>query len=287
MKKILLLIPILGICSSLLAQAPQVLNVNANQVDGTKDVQINFEITNKIDYSGQLNVEVWYRTSPDQTQWERAMSLWDTPGIPLSTNDEFLAGPDGEEMVIYSHRIPAGGDTATPRAIYWEAGDDAHDVKTDQAQVRVVVFYEKLDEFGGVKPASGQVSGWDGFDDGSTSGDTSGDTGAGGDGSVNDGIPVYDLQLHQVEYLSNYSMNVPGFYTIDGYTVEDPNLADYGVFYGKIALANEDPASGTWEKDPTVEADLNPELTTMADVDNYIAQEALTPIGHIASESSF
>ena len=47
MKKILLLIPILGICSSLLAQAPQVLNVNANQVDGTKDVEINFDLTNK------------------------------------------------------------------------------------------------------------------------------------------------------------------------------------------------------------------------------------------------
>ena len=84
-------------------------------------------------------------------------------------------------------------------------------------------------------------------------------------------------------------MNVPGFYTIDGYTVEDPNSADYGKFFGKIALANENPpSSGTWEKDPTVEADLNPELTTMAAVDNYLAQEALAPIGFIASgESSF
>ena len=139
MKKILLLIPILGICSSLLAQAPQVLNVNANQVDGTKDVQIDFEITNKTDYSGELNVEVWYRTSPDQTQWERAWSLWESADFPLSTNDEFITGADGEEIVTYSHNS-SGSDG---KIFTWKAGDDAHDVKTDQAQVRVIVFYTK------------------------------------------------------------------------------------------------------------------------------------------------
>ena len=222
MKKILLLIPILGICSSLLAQAPQVLNVNANQVDGTKDVLIQFEITNKTDYYGQLNVEVWFRTSPDQTQWERAMSLWQDSVSELPNNIDWDA--EAQQDVIYSHRIPAGGDVAETRSIYWKAGDDAHDVKTDQAQVRVIVFYTKEGPEGAGGPTpKDQVSGWDGFDDGSTGGDTGGDTGAGGDGSVNDGIPVFDLQLHQVEYLSNNTMNVPGFYTIDGYTVEDPN----------------------------------------------------------------
>ena len=198
MKKILLLIPILGICSSLLAQAPQVLNVNANQVDGTKDVQIDFEITNKIDYTGELNVEVWYRTSPDQTQWERAWSLWESADYLLPTNDEFITGADGEETVTYSHRIPAGGDTPTVRNIYWKAGEDAHDVKTDQAQVRVIVFYLKEGPDGAAPTPKDQVSGWDGFDDGSSGGDTGGDTGAGGDGSVNDGIPVYDLTVNKL-----------------------------------------------------------------------------------------
>ena len=99
MKKILLLIPILGICSSLLAQAPQVLNVNANQVDGTKDVEINFELSNKADYSGELNVEVWYRTSPDQTQWERAMSLWESADYPMPNNVEWDI--EAQEEVIY------------------------------------------------------------------------------------------------------------------------------------------------------------------------------------------
>ena len=283
MKKILLLIPILGICSSLLAQAPQVLNVNANQVDGTKDVLIEFEITNKIDYSGDLNVEVWYRTSPDQTQWERAMSLWESADFVLPANEELIAGADGEEWVRYSHRIPRGGDVAEARSIYWKAGDDAHDVKTDQAQVRVIVFYTKEGPEGAAATPKDQVSGWDGFDDGSTGGDT----GGGGDGGVNDGIPVYQLTIEEVGYLSNNSINAAGYFTIDGYTVDDPNLADYGVFYGKIAPANENPpSSGTWEKDPVSEVDLNPEFSTMADVDNYLAQQALTPIGHITSEES-
>ena len=78
-------------------------------------------------------------------------------------------------------------------SILWKAGDDAHDVKTDQAQVRVIVFYFKEGPDGAAPTPKDQVSGWDGFDDGSTGGDTGGDTGAGGDGSVNDGIPVYQL----------------------------------------------------------------------------------------------
>jgi hypothetical protein len=284
MKKILLLLPIIGICSSLFAQAPQVLHVSASQVDGTKDVQIDFEITNKIDYSGELNVEVWYRTSPDQTQWERAMSLWESSEIGLSTNDEFLAGPDGEEMVIYSHRIPAGGDTPTARAIYWKAGDDAHDVKTDQAQVRVVVFYQKLDESGGILPASGQVSGWDGFDDGSTGGDTGGDTGAGGDGSVNDGIPVYDLSAEQISSLTDFAVAVAGLYTIEGYIDEDETSLTYQQFVG-IATPVFEVTFGDWNKDGEP-IQLSSTFATMADIDNYLATQALTPIGHIAPEET-
>ena len=72
----------------------------------------------------------------------------------------------------------------------WKAGDDAHDVKTDQAQVRVIVFYFKEGPDGAAPTPKDQVSGWDGFDDGSTGGDT----GAGGDGSVNDGIQFISLQ---------------------------------------------------------------------------------------------
>ena len=43
----------------------------------------------KPDYSGELNVEVWYRTSPDQTQWERAMSLWESADYLIQNNVEW------------------------------------------------------------------------------------------------------------------------------------------------------------------------------------------------------
>lgn len=277
MKKILLLIPILGICSSLLAQAPQVLNVNANQVDGTKDVLIEFEITNKIDYSGELNVEVWYRTSPDQTQWNRAMSLWEGAGAyGLPNNIDWDA--EAQQEVIYSHRIPAGGDTPAVRNIYWKAGEDAHDVKTDQAQVRVIVFYTKEGPVGAAP--KDQVSGWDGFD-GSTGGDTGGDTGASGDGSVNDGIPVYDLSDEQAS-------NLRGAVTASGYFTIETFMNEYGDFIGQLYPAYESPASsGNWEKDVVGGSSLNAAFKSIADVDEYIAQQGLNPIAHIAIESSF
>ena len=278
MKKILLLIPILGICSSLLAQAPQVLNVNANQVDGTKDVQIDFEITNKTEYTEELHVEVWYRTSPDQTQWERAMSLWQDLVSELPNNIDWDA--EAQQDVIYSHRIPAGGDTPTVRNIYWKAGDDAHDVKTDQAQVRVIVFYTKEGPDGAAPTPKDQVSGWDGFDDGSTAGDTGGDTGAGGDGSVNDGIPVYDLSAEQAS-------NLRGFVTVAGYFTIEAFINESGDFIGKLSPAYESPASsGNWEKDVVGETSLDAAFTSIADVDEYIAQQGLNPIAHIAIEGS-
>ena len=62
------------------------LNVNANQIEGTKDVQIDFEITNKIDYSGELNVEVW--TGPVQTQINGKEHGERVCTLSLPTNDE-------------------------------------------------------------------------------------------------------------------------------------------------------------------------------------------------------
>jgi len=288
MKKILLLIPILGICSSLLAQAPQVLNVNANQVGGTKDVQIDFEITNKTDYSGELNVEVWYRISPDQTQWERAMSLWQDLVSELPNNIDWDA--EAQQDVIYSHRIPAGGDSPAVRNIYWKAGEDAHDIKTDQAQVRVIVFYTKEGPEGAGAPTpKDQVSGWDGFDDGSTSGDTGGDTGGGGDGDggANNGIPIYDLSAEQVTFLTAGSYSIPGFYTIEAIFDEDPNSANYGATSSGNVYAVHQPTPGEWVKEGTNYVGLDvANVPTKFALEDYLSTEALTPIDHLSSEES-
>ena len=286
MKKILLLIPILGICSSLLAQAPQVLNVNANQVDGTKDVQISFETTNKSDYFSELNVEVWYRTSPDQTQWDRAMSLWESPEIGLSTNDEFIPsvdGPDGDETVIYSHKIPAGGDTPTVRNIYWKAGDDAHDVKTDQAQVRVVVFYEKLDESSGVMIPSGQVSGWNGIDDGNGSNTSDSNSTAGTDtNSTNNELDIYFLNSPMVGEVTSYTREIAGSYVFEAFYDEPAAHNGYvGTEVKQLGAVYDD--AGIWRLDESIGPwQLNPSLfPTLDSVGVYIESNGLVSQGKL------
>jgi len=69
MKKILFLIPLIGICSSLYAQAPQVTNVQAEQMQGTKDVQVSFELTGKDSGSVTSSVygEFWFKETESKT----------------------------------------------------------------------------------------------------------------------------------------------------------------------------------------------------------------------------
>ena len=70
MKKILFLIPLFGICSSLLAQAPTVTNVQAEQLQGTKDVAISFELTGKDSGGGTDSIvygEFWFKETESKT----------------------------------------------------------------------------------------------------------------------------------------------------------------------------------------------------------------------------
>ena len=248
MKKILLLIPILGICSSLLAQAPQVLNVNANQVDGTKDVLIEFEITNKAEYTEELHVELWYRTSPDQTQWERAMSLWQDSVSELPNNIDWDA--EAQQDVIYSHRIPAGSEAPSVRNIYWKAGDDAHDVKTDQAQVRVIVFYTKEGPDGAAPTPKDQVSGWDGFDEGNGSSTSDSNGTAGTDtNSTNDGLDVYYLDSTKVGEVTSYAREIAGYYVWEAFYDEPAAHNGYVGTEVKQLIAVNDIGGGIWQAD--------------------------------------
>jgi len=73
MKKILFLIPLIGICSSLLAQAPQVTNVQAQQTEGTKDVAISFELTGK---GYPVYGEVWFKENDSMTIWTKVSSIF-------------------------------------------------------------------------------------------------------------------------------------------------------------------------------------------------------------------
>ena len=187
MKKILLLLPIIGICSSLFAQAPKVENVQAEQQIGTKDVTINFTLTGKAydpAFGSTLNLEVWFREDPGLEQWVKVKSLGvldEANGIffPLEINEAF--DPATGLSTIYSHKIAA---TEIPEAknLIWQAGVDAPNVNASEAMVRVIAFYPKTDEFGGLAPAEQQVSGWNGTGDFNAGGTTEVD-------SDGDGVP--------------------------------------------------------------------------------------------------
>ena len=50
--------------------------------------------------AGELNLETWFRTDPNQSQWERAYTL------TLPVNEEWDV--EANEYIIYSHRITLG-----------------------------------------------------------------------------------------------------------------------------------------------------------------------------------
>jgi len=144
MKKILFLIPLLGICSSLFAQAPQVTNVQAEQIVGTKDVQVSFELTGKPGAS-LCFIEVWFKTDSAQTQWQQVKSIPYAPEglqeVPYDILDEG-GNPIGQDKAFTT------GATESPqnKMFTWNAGNDAPDISTQDARIRIIAFYPKVDE---------------------------------------------------------------------------------------------------------------------------------------------
>jgi len=185
MKKILFLIPLIGICSSLLAQAPQVTNVNAEQLVGTKDVQVSFELTGKPG-AAVCFIEVWFKPDSTQTQWQQVKSIPYDPGsaeglqeMSYDLFDEFgtLVGQDKAFTT-------GAAEWAQTKSFTWNAGNDAPDVNTQDAQIRIIAFYPKMEEWGTEKPTDQQKSGWDGIEEFGGSGGTPDNNGTGPSGDV-------------------------------------------------------------------------------------------------------
>jgi len=172
MKKILILLPIIGICSSLFAQAPVVQNINAEQKDGTKFVIIKADMSGKEDPGGgfggvPMYFEVWFKQTAAETTWQKINNLkemiseTDDPGIAseLPAN-EFHDGVGGVEKV--SFHLNGVGSALTPKVFAWDAGAESSEFNSSDAVIRIIAFYPKMDEFGSEKPADQQVSGWNG-----------------------------------------------------------------------------------------------------------------------------
>ena len=127
--------------------APLVLNVKAEQRSGTKYVDIEAYVVLGTEtphsYTDKTaEVEFWFKSDPNAFQWERCVSL--------KANIEGSAGVYQTEGAVPSGQF---------RAI-WDAGTDKPSFKTSTGKIRVLVSYDRTDEFG--SPISG--SGWDGFE---------------------------------------------------------------------------------------------------------------------------
>lgn len=166
MKKILLIIPIIGICSSLLAQAPKVENVDANQKEGTKCVIIKADLSGK-GSEPMAYCEVWFKLNPSDTQWLRVDNLktlyneFEDPNTApeLPANE----GYDSGTSVKLSYHINGLTEAPSQKIFVWDAGAQSSDYQSENAIVKVILFYPKKDEFGTPEPSDQQSSGWDGF----------------------------------------------------------------------------------------------------------------------------
>jgi len=171
MKKILILLPIIGICSSLFAQAPQVQNVNANQKEGTKFVIIKADISGKDDPSGfgggQMYFEVWFKQTAAETTWQKVSNLsemayeFDDPSTAteLAANEVDVGFGDFQKVSFHLNGV---NSELTSKVFVWNAGSETSEYKSDDAIIKIIAFYPKTDEFGSPKPLSEQVSGWNG-----------------------------------------------------------------------------------------------------------------------------
>jgi hypothetical protein len=186
MKKILLLLPIIGIYSSLFAQAPTVNNVMAEQREGTKYIEFSAEMTGKTGdgIQNRVNVEFWYKGDiyDAGAQWVKISEIKSINfageaaenATELFKNEGHEIDPSTGFYKAASFQIPDITTDAPMNKIFlWDAGKESDNFSSNNAQIKIIAFYTKMDEFGSEKPAAEQVSGWDGigeFDLGGSSG---------------------------------------------------------------------------------------------------------------------
>ena len=276
MKKILFLIPLLGICSSLLAQAPTVTNVQAEQVQGTKDVAISFELTGK---GESVHGEVWFKENDSMTIWTKVSSIFSeiSPGDLQPANLIDFDPASGTTTTHASIHIGLAEVSPTTKNFIWKAGDDVPNINTADAKIRIIAFYPKMNEDGVTeKPGADQVSGWNGEGDFGGSG-TSPDS-----NGTSDELDVYYLDSTMVGEATSYAKEDPGYYAFEAF-YDEP--AEHNGFVGtevKQLIAVYDDA-GIWRLDESIGPwQLNPSLfPTLNSVGVYIESNGLVSQGKL------
>jgi len=268
-----------------------VTNVQAEQVQGTKDVSIQAEFTGKKEgaYDAMVHGEIWFKENEAMTTWTKVSSIYGelTPG---SGNLEALNlmewNPDTAQDELYP-TIDLGqiGDTPQSKTLVWKAGDDAPNINTSNAKIRIIAFYPKMLEDGVTeKPMSEQTSGWNGEGNfGGSGGSPDGNGTAGTDtNGTNEGQDVYYLDSTKVGEATSYAKEDPGYYAFEAF-YDEP--AEHNGFAGtevKQLIAVYDDA-GTWRHDAGIGPwQLNPSLfPTLDSVGDWIATNALVSQGKV------
>jgi len=270
MKKILFLLPLLGISSSLFAQAPQVKNVNAQQNEGTKDVSISFDISSRPGES-KLNLEVWFKEDESSSSWTKVSSVRDSgtwSQLPANkSTDEF-----GTET-MHSLLLEGVTETLSTKTLIWEAGVDAPDVNTPEAKIKLIAFYDKYNEDGIKLPSDQQVSGFDGVDD---SGYSSGGDNSGNNDPTPGGLAVYSLTETQTSTLTDGGLFASGNYVIEIFT--DEFSQEFRNLVPVIATLDGYERDTGKSQHPISSANF----PTTADIDTWIADQNLVPVGTLS-----
>ena len=136
--------------------APLVANVSAEQSPGTKTVMINFWLQYDTSKSPNVYIEVWFRESANQPQWERCMAITDF-------NEELGWNPATatNDLLVAHTRLGTGWVW-----FEWDAGTEKPNFKGENCEIRVMAIYPKMDpnSQSTLLPAEQQGSGWDGYE---------------------------------------------------------------------------------------------------------------------------
>ena len=135
--------------------APLVSYVFAQQIPGTKDVQIDFSVLLAENSSGGAPgtdkpsfLEFWFKPNPTSLQWEECMMFETAGGAPGGgVGNQKEPGPINE----------SGGFFAL-----WKAGDQKPNFQTSTGKIRVMVTYNHEDPNNPGNTIQG--SGWDGYE---------------------------------------------------------------------------------------------------------------------------
>ena len=136
------------------AGAPLVSNVHAEQVQGSKNVRIDFSVLlgdSDTGFGGEKPsfLEFWFKSDPSSPQWEICHTFESAGG----------GSPSGSANLITPGALSQSGGY---QAI-WRAGDQKPNFQTATGKIRVLVTYDHQDPN---NPGGGmtQGSGWDGYE---------------------------------------------------------------------------------------------------------------------------